>query len=120
MVAASLVAGESEAVCCIGVALCSSTEMDHDGQILLLLERSRSEPLVCQRARDVSVELGRGQLDRMARHDARIETVEPSRFHVVPGAILNHHVIVDAVVLRFAERPVGGLVHADRARCRLV
>ena len=75
---------------------------------------------MCQRARDVSVEQGRGQLDRMARHDAAVETVEPARFHVLPGAILDHHVIVDAVALCLAERPVGDLVHADRARRRLV
>ena len=120
VVAAPLVAGESEAMCCIGVACCSSTEMDHGGQILLLLQRRRGKPPVCQRARDVSVEQGRGQLDRMARHDTAVETVEPARFQILPGAILNHHVIVDAVTLRLEERSVGDLVHADRARCRLV
>src|SRR6266850_3904899 len=65
VIAAALVGHHPEAACCIGVARCGSTEMDHGGQILLLLERRWGEPPMCQRTRDVSVEQGRGHLDRM-------------------------------------------------------
>ena len=56
----------------------------------------------------------------MARHDARVEAVEPTGVQIVPGAVFDHHMVVDAVALRLLKRPVGDLVHADRARRRLI
>ena len=53
-------------------------------------------------SRDGAIQQSRRHLDGVARQDAGIETVEPTRFHVVPGAFLNHHMIVNTVALRFA------------------
>src|SRR5256885_14190615 len=58
--------------------------------------------------------------DSVAGHDARVQAVEPARSHRVPRSPLDHGVIMDAIALRFAERSIGNLVHADRARCRAV
>src|SRR5207249_2305415 len=55
-------------------------------------------------------------LDRMAGHDAGVETVEPARARVVPWTVFSHGVVVDAVALRISERRVGDLEHSDRAR----
>src|SRR5262249_14397751 len=35
---------------------------------------------------------------------------------IVPGTVLDYDVLMDAVVPRFSERPVGDLKHADGAR----
>lgn len=45
------------------------------GQVLLLLERGPGDPLARQGARDAPIQEGGGQLDGVARHDARVEAV---------------------------------------------
>ena len=118
MVAAPLVGGQPEAAPCIGLARPGAAQVNHCGQILLLLERGA--PLASHRARDAAIQQGCCQLNGVARHDASVEAVEPARVRVVPGSILDHDMVVDAVLLRLAERPVSDLIHADCARRRLV
>src|SRR5574341_416803 len=120
VVAAPFAGGQAKAARGIGAAGSGSTEVDHCGQILLLLERGSGYPPVPNRACNGAIQEGRSQLNGMAWQDAGVEAVEPARFQVVPGAVFHHQVVVDAVAFRFAERPVGDLVHADRARRRLV
>ena len=112
-------AGRLESACGIGAAGSRSTEVNHGGQILLPLERDLADPLRSQRLGDLAIEQRRSQLDGMARQDPGVETVEPARFPIVPRAVLDHHVVVNAIALRLAEGPVGNLVHANRARGRL-
>ncbi len=104
----------------IGVARCRATQMDDRSEVLLLLKRHAGDSLGAERAGDAAIEKRRGQLDRVAGHDARVQAVEPARSHRVPRSPLDHGVIMDAIALRFAERSIGNLVHADRARCRAV
>src|SRR5882762_5939296 len=94
--------------------------MDDRSQVLLLLKRGAGDPLGAERAGDAAIQKRRGQLDRVAGHYARVEGIEPARSHRVPRSLLDHGMIVDAIALRFAERSIGNLVHADRARCRAV
>jgi hypothetical protein len=89
--------------------------MDHCSQILLLLRRGDGNPPPAHRIHDAAVQQGRCQFNGMTRHGACVQAVEPTRFHIVPRAILNYHVVVDAVLLGFFERPVRDLVHAHRA-----
>ena len=56
MVAASLMVGQPEAACHIGVAGSGSAEMNHSGEILLLLERNPADPSWPYGARDASIE----------------------------------------------------------------
>src|SRR5882762_9518124 len=94
--------------------------MDDRSQVLLLLKRGAGDPLGAERAGDAAIQKRRGQLDRVAGHYARVEAIEPARSHRVPRSLLDHGMIVDAIALRFAERSIGNLVHADRARYRAV
>src|SRR5262245_62306620 len=120
MVAAPLAGREAKAPARVGVARTGAAQVDHRGEILLLLERGVGNPLATERARNAAVQERGRQLDRVTGYDARVETVEPARSHVMPGAHLDHHVVVDAVALGLLERRVGDLVHADRARRRPV
>src|SRR5438093_12655329 len=109
VVAAPLAGGQPEAAARVGVARPAATEMDDGGQILFLLERRGGDPLASHRRRDTAIEEGGGHLDGVARHDARVETVEPARSPLVPGTILDDHMVVDAVALGLPERRVGDL-----------
>ena len=55
VVAASLVVGQPETVCHIGMAGSSSAEVDYGGEILLLPERDRADPSRLYGARDASI-----------------------------------------------------------------
>lgn len=97
-----------------------STEVYQGREILLL---SKSDPAAqpgADRLGDRAIERGRGHFDGMARQDAGVEAVEPTGVQIVPGAVLDDHVVVDTVARRLAEGPVCDLIHADRARRRLV
>lgn len=94
--------------------------MDQRGEILLPLQRRRCKPPVRQCGCHLSIEQGGSQFDRVAWQDARVEAVEPTRVQVVPGSILDDHVIVNAVALPLLKGSIGDLVHTDRTRCRLV
>src|SRR5439155_19197296 len=85
VVAAPLAGRQAEATPCVVVARPGSAQVDDGGQILLLLERGSGAPLAPHRVRDATIQEGGGQLDGVARHDARVEAVEPARRHVVPG-----------------------------------
>lgn len=120
MVAAPLVAGQPELACDIGAAGPGPTEVNHGSQILPPLEGDHADPSRPQRLGNAAIQKRRGQLNGMARQDARVEAVEPAGLQVVPWAVLNHHMVVDAILSRLLEGPVGDLVHANRARRRLV
>ena len=120
MVAAALAGGQTEAVRRIGVPLPRPAQEDHGGQILLPLGRGGGDPMTPDGARDTAIQKGRRHLDGVTRHDTAVEDIEPARRRVEPRAVLDHHVVVDAVALRFAESRIGDLVHADRAGRRLV
>src|SRR5262249_12901538 len=93
-----------------------TAEMDQRRQVLLLLLRRRCVSITRQNVPDVHVQVGGGQLYRMAWYHAKVETVEPTGMPVVPGAIGNGHMVVNAIVPGLLERPMGELVHADGAR----
>src|SRR5262249_57287556 len=111
---------EAEAPSCIGVAQAGSAQVDDRGEILLLIERRGADSLALERLDDAPIEERSGHLHGVARHDPSVETVEPARARVIPGAVFDHHVTMDAEALRLPERRVGDLVHADGARRWLV
>jgi len=94
--------------------------MDQGGEILLPLQRRRRKSPVRERGCYLSIEQGGSQFDRVTWQDARVEAVEPTRVQVVPGAILDDHMIVNAIALPLLKGSIGDLVHTDRTRCRLV
>lgn len=120
MIAAPLLRGQAKATRHICVPGAGPTEMNHRGQILLLLERG---PTLSMRTDGVcygAVEQGGGQLDGMAGQDTAVEAVEPAGVRIVPRAVLNDTVVMDAVPLPFLKGRVGDLEHADCARRRTI
>src|SRR5262245_3603571 len=103
-----------------GVATAGAAEVNDRGQVLLLLERRHYRAMPRHRAGDAPVEQRRRHLDGVARHDPRVEPVEPARAPLVPRAFLDYLVIVNAVAPRLAEGRGRDLVHSDRPRCRLI
>ena len=71
-------------------------------------------------ARDVTIQQRGGHLHRMTGHHAGVERVEPARVQVVPGAVLDDDVVVDAIAPGLCERSIGDLEHPDGARRRPV
>src|SRR4029453_8370751 len=120
MVAASLAGGQPEPAPRVRGARPFPAEMDQGGQVLLLLEGHRGEPLAGQHARHLAIQQRRGELHGVARYHPRIELIEPARVDIVPGAGLDPHVTVDAEPPRLREGRVRELEHADRARRRLI
>src|SRR6059036_1252258 len=104
VLAAALAAARPEAMLGIGVARCRATQMDDRSEVLLLLKRHAGDSLGAERAGDAAIEKRRGQLDRVAGHDARVQAVEPARSHRVPQSPLDHGVITDAIALRYCIR----------------
>src|SRR3990167_3999903 len=96
------------------------TEVNQGREILLLPERDPAAQPGADRLGDGAIERGRGHFDGMARQDARVEAVEPTGIQVVPGAVLDHHMVVDTITRRLAKGPVRDLIHPNRARRRLV
>src|SRR5206468_2790603 len=82
------------------VARSGATQVDDGGQVLLLLQRGGGDPLALQRLGHAAIQEPGGQLDGVTGHHARVEAVEPARAHVVPGALFDHHVVVNAVAPR--------------------
>src|SRR6202163_3075664 len=120
VIAAPLAFEQMKAAFCKGITGTGTAKMDHRRQLLLVLERSRRYSVPLEDQRDMVIEVGRCQLDRVTRHHPGIEAVEPARMPVIPGPILRDGVIVDAIVPRFRKRSVGYLIHPDGARCRPV
>src|SRR5690606_40541123 len=94
----------------------ASAEVDDRSEPLLLLERRVSNPRARQRLGDAPVEIRGRHLDRVRRHEAVVERIEPARIEVVPRAVLDDLVVVNAIAARLAERAVRDLIHADGAR----
>ena len=59
-------------------------------------------------------------LDRVAGDISAIETVEPARIRIVPGALGQDLMVANAIFSRLGERSVGKLKHPDRGRRRPV
>src|SRR5437016_8042367 len=114
VLAAALAGARLEATLGVGVARCRATQVDDRSQVLLLLKRGAGDSLGAERAGDAAIQKRRGQLDRVAGHDARVQAVEPARSHRVPRSLLSHGMIVDAIALRFAERSIGRPGRAQR------
>lgn len=110
MVAAPLMDTETIVTPYILTAESGATEVDHSGEILLLFG---SGWLVSDGSVHVSVEMHSGQFNRMARDYSRVEAVEPAGFKVIPWAIFDDLVIVDAVALAFLKGAIRDLKHAD-------
>src|SRR5882672_12707704 len=72
--------------------------------------------MALQRARHAAIEIGRREFHRMRRDYPRVETIEPARIPVIPRAVLDNDMIVDAIASRLGERAVGDLVHPHGAR----
>src|SRR5262249_58251485 len=111
---------EAEAASCIGVARAGSAQVDDRGEILLLIERRGADSLALERLGDAPIEERSGHLHGVARDDTRVEAVEPARARVVPGAVFDHHVTVDAGALRLPGPPGGDLGHAAGSRRQLL
>ena len=103
-----------EVVGCAGAA-----KMDDCSEILFL-SGGRAASLGPDRIGNLTIEKRRSHFNGMTRHDSTVETVEPTGVHVVPGAVFNDLMIVDAVMLSFLKRAVRDLKHADGAGGRLV
>ncbi len=67
VVAAPLPGGQPEFACGISPSGPGSTQMDHGGQVLLLLKRDRVFPSLSYRLGDLPIEQCRRQFDGMAR-----------------------------------------------------
>src|SRR5262245_60798185 len=111
MVAASLAGSKSEPAARVRVANGASAQVDHSCEVLTLLYRGGGNVVVLERSRDRVIEERRGHLHSITRHDARVERVEPTRSQIVPVTVLDDDMVMDAVVPRLCERPVGGLKH---------
>src|SRR5258708_36309821 len=92
--------------------------MDERREIVALLRRGGGDAAALEDVGDGAVERRGGELDGVARHDARVERVEPARAPIVPRAVLDDAMIVDAVAPRLGEGAVSHLVHAGPARGR--
>lgn len=110
VVAAPLVDTETIVAPYIVTTESGATEMDHSGEILFLFG---SGWLVSDGPVHVSVEVHSGQLNRMARDYSCVKTVEPAGLKVIPWAIFDDLVIVDAVALAFLKGAIRDLKHAD-------
>jgi len=120
MIAAALAAVESEPAPRVRLARAAATQMHDGSEILLLLRRRVADAVAPQDVGHRTVQQRRGHFHRVARYHARVGRVEPARPRVVPGAVLDHDVVVDAVASGFGEGAVGDLKHADSARGRPV
>ena len=87
--------------------------MNYRGQLLPLLTADFYLSAMAKNGCDVSVQEHGRRLCGMARHDPRME---PAR----GTASLDDGMVKNAKGLRFRERGVGHLVHADSARSKLV
>ncbi len=120
MIAAALPLRRPEAAPRIGVARGRAAQVNHRGEIALLLQRGGSELAAPEDLGDAPVKVGRGHLDGVARHHAQVQAIEPARAPVVPRPVLDHRVVANAIALRLAKSAVGNLVHAHRAGGRPV
>jgi hypothetical protein len=120
VVTASLAAAESEAAARVGVAGTFAAQVDDRGQVLPLLQRRRFPAVAGEDPRDAAIEQRGRHLHRVAGDHPRVERVEPARVHVVPGTVLDDHLVVDAIAPGRGERAIGDLEHPDRARRRPV
>lgn len=78
MVAATLAGEQPEAAPGINLARSRSAEVDDGCEVLFFPERRRGRSSMAQGTGNGAVELGGGQFDRITRHDAGIETIEPA------------------------------------------
>jgi len=115
VIAAPVAGGQPKAALGVDITRPGAAQVDHAGQIMLLLERRGVDAPALQRIGDAAVQVGGRQLDRMGRHNARIETIEPARSQIVPGPVLDHNMVMNTVASRLSERRIGKLIHANRA-----
>ena len=116
MRAAVLAGDDAELAPRVRIAGRSAAQVNHRGQVLLLLQAGAGDAVALDDAGDPAIEERRGHLGGMARHHAQVQAVEPARAPVVPRPVGDHGVVADAVALRLEVSRVGDLVHADRAR----
>jgi len=79
VVAAALAGRQTETAGRIGVTNPTPAQVDHGGQVLLLLGRGGGHPITLDGARDTAIQEGRRHFDGVTRHDAGVEDVEPAR-----------------------------------------
>ena len=120
VVAASLAASEPEPAARVCVAGPAPAQVDDRREVLPLLQRGGGDAVAPEGARDRAIQQRCGHFHRVSGHHARVERVEPARPRVVPRAVLDHDVVMDAVASGFGEGAVGDLKHADGARGRPV
>jgi hypothetical protein len=87
--------------------------MDEGGEILLLPRARGDVRCVGENRRDVAVQIHRRELDRVARHRADIEAVEPA-------ICIHDSVSADAIAARLGVGRIGHLIEANGARSGLV
>src|SRR5262245_20579836 len=107
VITAYLPASQLEAAPRVNIACSRAAQVNDRGEILLLLEGRGRDLVARQRIRDAAVEERRSHFDGVARHDTGVEGVEPARSEVVPRAVFDHGVVVDAVAPGLPESAVG-------------
>jgi hypothetical protein len=78
VVAATLAFGQSESAPGKLIAGTGTAEVDQRGQHLFLRQRCGAHSVALENERDASIQVRRGQLDRIAGNDPGIQTVEPA------------------------------------------
>src|SRR5262252_4600693 len=111
MIAAALPWSEPEAAPRVDLACAGAAQVNHRGEVLLVLQRRAGDSLVPECRRHAAVQIRCGELHSAPRCEAAVEAVEPA------GAGWAQIVrLIQAIALRRGEGRVGNLVHADGAR----
>src|ERR1700730_627593 len=94
--------------------------MNYRGQLPFLPGGCGCQIMALQSMHHGTIEVGGRELDGVIGNHPHIEVVEPTRVPILPGSILDDHVITDAIPLCFGKRAVRDLVHANRTRSRSI
>ncbi|ULA61859.1 MAG: hypothetical protein LZF60_380071 [Nitrospira sp.] len=115
VIPAFMVGSEVKAASGEGVARSCPAKVDQSGEVLFLLSGDSGISPGADCRGDLTVEQRGSQFDGMARNNARVETVEPAGMNLVPRAVLDHHMVVDAVAFCLSKCAIGQLEHPDCA-----
>lgn len=115
MITAFLAGGETEPASGEGMAGSGAAEVNDGGELLLLVPADRGPRPGPEGSGDLTIEQGGCEFNGMARDDASVEAVEPAGMDIIPGAVFDHHMVVDTVAFRLPKCAIGQLEHPDRA-----
>jgi hypothetical protein len=106
VISAALMCNQAQPAPRIPVTRAGTAQVNQRCEILFLPQRRSLDARIGERLGDLAVEIRGRQLDGMRGDDACIQAIEPTRVKVVPRAVLDDDMIVDAVVPRLRERTV--------------